>query len=302
MRTADQLTDPALSDFAELRAGAFRILVRRGYEAHAAVLGLAGDPDPAGGRVAGGRAEHPLVELPGGERALVRRYHRGGAVRHVNGSTYFIGRRSYHELRVTERARSAGVSVPIILAAAERRRLVGYNAWLASRWIPDARDLAWWLGTAAEAAPETEVDRKGAMKGGGRSLEERRVIEREGIGSADRETGLARAEAPVGEQERLMELVGRQVGVMHGGGIAHPDLNLRNVLVTRSGAGGPAVHLLDFDRGRIYPRPVPTRRRRSDLERFARSARKLGAAVSPAGWKAFRAGYGDEWPEKVSLG
>jgi 3-deoxy-D-manno-octulosonic acid kinase len=252
MLRLDYTADPALDAFVELRAPSARILVLRGYEAHVEVLGLAGDP-VAGRKVGGGRAEHPLVELPGGEEVLVRRYCRGGAIRHFTAATYFLGRRSYHELWVTERARAAGVRVPVMLAAAERRRAFGYGAWISSRWIPRARDLAAWLP--------------------GRSPE---------------------------EAVRVLEAVGTQIGMMHAGGVAHPDLNLRNVLVA-SGDGRDEVYLLDFDRGRVFPGPVSLARRRSDLLRLARSARKLGASIPDRGWFALRSGYGERWPAGLSL-
>jgi 3-deoxy-D-manno-octulosonic acid kinase len=309
----DHLTDPTLRDFTELRAGRTRMLVRRGYGQHAHLLGLRGDPGATGGSVSGGRAEHPLVELPRGEHALVRRYLRGGAMRRVNRSRYFAGRRAYHELLVTERARAAGVSVPVILAAAERRGILGYSAWLASRWIPDALDLAAWLGPGVR-------ERGGCPEAGDRAAEERPAIgeaadreaadpateERPAVREADREAaGPATEERPAvrgaaepdaAARETVMEMVGREVGAMHRAGIAHPDLNLRNVLVARAGAAAPAVYLLDFDRGRLYPGPVPERRRRRELERFARSVRKLAAPVTPEDWNAFHAGYASEWP------
>lgn len=262
--------------FVEMRAGRARALVRRGYEPFADRLGLLGDPADAADSVAGGRAAHPVVELDGGEHALVRRYRRGGAVRHVNGSRYFLGHRSYHELRMTELARSAGVRVPTVLAAAERRLALGYRAWLATLLIPGARDLVAWLTAASSSGGEAALER-----------------------------------------------VGLEVGLMHAGGIAHPDLNLRNVLVAehpvtareaqipraargyqsgRAGPAGPAVHLIDFDRARAFAGPVPEARRRRDLERFARSGRKLGALIPPRAWEAFRAGYGGEWPGGLSLG
>lgn len=264
------LTDAPLAEFVELRDGRVRGLVRSGYEQHAERLGLAGDPTAAAASIPGGRTAHPLVALDGGERALVRRYHRGGAMRHLNRSRYFLGHRSYHELRVTEMARAAGVRVPVVLAAVERRHALGYHAWLATLWIPHAEDLVGWLAAGSSAAGETALER-----------------------------------------------VGRQAGMMHAGGVAHPDLNLRNVLVSthggderelqipRSARGdgeGPAVYLIDFDRGRAFPGPVPEPRRRRDLERLARSARKLGALVPPRAWEAFRAGYGGGWPSRLSFG
>lgn len=191
-------------------------------------------------------------------------------MRHLVRSRYFLGNRAHHELRITEAARAAGVRVPLVLAAVERRHTIGYEAWLATRWIPGAQELVGWLVAASSSAGE------GAL-----------------------------------------ELVGRQVGLMHAGGIAHPDLNLRNVLVaghesgerrpeiarsTADHSGRPAVYLIDFDRGRAFAGPVPESRRRRDLERLARSARKLGALIPPRAWEAFRAGYGSGWPPGLVFG
>lgn len=240
--------------FVELRDGAARALVRAGYERHAELLGLAGDP-PVSGMAAGGRAPHPVVDLGAGERALVRRYRRGGAMRHVNGARYFVGHRSYEELVATERARAAGVRGPLVLAAAERRRMPGYEAWIATRWIAGAQDLVGWLVAASSA-------------GGEAALEE----------------------------------VGRQISAMHAGGVAHPDLNLRNVLVGEVEPGGPAIHLIDFDRARVFEGRVPEARRRRDLERLFRSARKLGALIPPGAWAALRSGYGLLWPSDLRPG
>lgn len=215
-------------------------LVRSGYEPFAELLGLAGVPASREG-VRGGRATHPVVTLPTGERAVVRRFLRGGIVRHFNRDRYFHGHRGWDELHALELAAAAGVRVPRPLAAVERRGLVGYRASLATRWIAGATDLDAWLRDARE--PE-------------------------------------RCEA--------MTEVGRQIARMHDAGIAHPDLNLRNVLVAPDG-----VYLLDFDRVKLGGAPVGEPRRRRDLLRLRRSAVKLGAPVSADAWAALwdAAGY-----------
>lgn len=249
--------DPALAAFVPVHDGPARMLVRRGLEAHAALLGLRGDPasDEA---VAGGRQAHPVVTLPGGTRAVVRRYRRGGAVRHLVRATYFGGHRAFDELRATERARAGGVRVPIVLAATERRTgVIGYAAWLATAWIEGAEESAGWMGAAGEEA--------------------RRAMLRE---------------------------AGRQIGRMHAAGVAHPDLNLRNLLVAGDAGedGEVTVHLIDFDRARLYSGSVPEPRRRANLERLARSARKLRAPIGADGWRALAEGYGAAWPRGLDLG
>jgi 3-deoxy-D-manno-octulosonic acid kinase len=254
-------TTPA--PFTAVREGATRALVRRGSEAEQwlhwplAAEGLArkeGARSNPADHVTGGRVPHAVITLADGTRAVVREYRRGGMMRHLNRARYFVGERAMEELRATERAREAGARVPEVLAAVERRQRVGYTAFLATRWVPGAEELAGWLG--------------------GRDAEARRGV--------------------FGE-------VGRQVGLLHRGGVGHPDLNLRNFLVA-PGDGETLVFVIDFDRARLYDGAVPPPRRRRDLRRFARSARKLRARIAPEEWRALREGYGAEWPFRSDLG
>lgn len=249
------LNDPALSDFAASEVEGRRVLVRRGYEEWIGRLGLGGEAVEGAESVEGGRAPHPRVELPGGERVLVRRYLRGGAVRHLNRDRYFLGHRAFAELRVMERARAAGVRAPEAIAAAEHPRFPGYSAWLATRWVEDARDLHACLLASAEE-----------------------------------------------ERETALRAAGEQIGRLHEAGIAHPDLNLRNLLVAPAGEGATEMWVLDFDRARLFAGPVPARRRARDLLRLARSARKLGSPVGSREWTALRDGYGGDWPLRSDLG
>jgi len=138
------LEDPVLGQFVLVAEGGARALVRRGYEGEAGVLGLHGAPTGVG-TVAGGRAEHPVVVLARGERVVVRAYRRGGLVRHLNRDWYLLGHRAFQELRVTEHAAAAGVRVPTVLAAVERRAGAGYRAALATREIAGAEELPRWL-------------------------------------------------------------------------------------------------------------------------------------------------------------
>jgi 3-deoxy-D-manno-octulosonic acid kinase len=134
----------ALADFVPLEHEGARMLVRRGYEDSARLL-VEYKTLPAVETLGGGREAHPVVVLPTGEKAVVRRYHRGGLVQRLNPSRYFGGNRAFDELRATERARTGGVRTARILAAVERPRTVGYTAMLATILIPGARDAAAWL-------------------------------------------------------------------------------------------------------------------------------------------------------------
>lgn len=103
------------------------------------------------------------------------------------------------------------------------------------------------------------------------------------------------------EERRLLVLAeaGRQMGLMHEAGVAHPDVNLRNLLV--AGDLGAEVYVIDFDRASVTAEPVARARRERHLRRLARSARKLRVIVSHAEWVAFEAGYGDGWPAGLDL-
>ena len=78
-------------------------------------------------------------------------------------------------------------------------------------------------------------------------------------------------------------------------GVFHADLNLHNILVHAAG-----MVLLDFDRARLYARPLGVRARRRNLARLRRSLAKLDPAECLAGTEerhAFRAGYGERGSE-----
>ena len=254
MSLSRYVADPLLHHFAPVERPGTRALVRRGYEEHAHLLGLDGAPGQHVGTVGGGRAKHPLVELPGGERVVVRGYLRGGLMRHLNRDRYFAGHRALEELRVTEHAAVAGVRVPAVIAAVERHEGLAYRAWLATRWIEGGEELAGWL-----------------------------------------------AGKPAATVTAILRDAGGQLARMHAAGIVHPDVNLRNLLVTPASSSA-VVYVLDFDRARLLSRPVPGAWRARGLLRLARSARKLGAPIDAGGWAALRDGYGPEWPLSRPLG
>lgn len=247
--------EPALAEFVPMEDRGARLLVRRGYENVAAFVFDVGEADDAV-TVGGGREPHPVVEIPGGERVVVRRYRRGGLVRWFNRELYFGGNRAFDELRATERARSGGVQAPLVVAACERPALVGYRAILVTRLVPDSRDAAAWLESAPEAA-----------------------------------------------RPPMLREAGRQIAAMHAAGVAHPDINLRNLLVVDPAEedGAPSVWLIDFDKAEVSDSGVAPGRRMRDLRRLARSARKLAAPIDASGWTALREGYGEGWPEGLKL-
>jgi 3-deoxy-D-manno-octulosonic acid kinase len=119
-------------------------------------------------------------------------------------------------------------------------------------------------------------------------------------GGVDFAAWLAVEGGDASRRRAVLAEAGRQMGLMHAAGVAHPDVNLRNLLVA-PGDGDPEVYLLDFDRADVSATPVATARRVRDLRRLARSARKLEADVVADDWLAFRTGYGDDWPAGLDL-
>jgi 3-deoxy-D-manno-octulosonic acid kinase len=107
------------------------------------------------------------------------------------------------------------------------------------------------------------------------------------------------AEADVERRRAVLHEAGRQTAMMHAAGVAHADLNLRNLLVMPG--EGDGVYLLDFDKATVSATPVSPARRERDLRRLARSARKLEAGLGAEHWAVFREGYGEDWPPGVDL-
>ncbi len=184
------------------------------------------------------------------DRWAVRHYWRGGAVAPLLGDRYLkVGEpRPVLELAAAEHVRSRGISTPAVIAGAVYPAgPFQYRADLVTEMIPDAVDLGLLLfGAAAlkDGAPED-----------------------------------ARAEAPQPADDDLahaaLEAAGGLVREMERAGIYHPDMNARNILLTREG-GEVRAHLLDLDRCQCRERgvPVPVGPMR---ERLRRSLTKLGA-------------------------
>ena len=92
----------------------------------------------------GGRGKALAIETPAGP-AVLRRYLRGGMMRHVNRDRYWFAgadtTRPFAEWRVTRKLHRAGLPVPEPLAAAFERYGPFYRAALLTHRISDARPL-----------------------------------------------------------------------------------------------------------------------------------------------------------------
>jgi len=80
-----------------------------------------------------------------------------------------------------------------------------------------------------------------------------------------------------GEREGILGLLARSLRDVHDAGLAHPDLNLRNVLVVAR-SYGPRLVFVDLDRARFGAGPLGVGARRRGLQRLRRSAAKLDPA------------------------
>lgn len=95
----------------------------------------------------------------------------------------------------------------------------------------------------------------------------------------------------------LLKAVAWAVRRMHGEGIFHADLNLKNILV-RMEDGKIGVYIIDFDKARLYPGGIPSPLINRNLNRLLRSVQKLDSRrqyFSEEDWIAFKEYY-DQGP------
>jgi hypothetical protein len=220
----------------------------------------------------------PVAVIPAGPlgAAVVRLYRRGGLARRFSRRRYLLGRRAQRELVVTERLRRRGVPVVEALACVREELRPGYRAALVTRFVEGARPAGELLG---------ERPTEGAAGGG------------------------APAAAPGAAS--LMGALGRTTALLHAAGGWHADLHADNFLVLRApesrgaaGGEGEAARdgvsaadatglplLVDLDRGRLLPFPVPVVAGRWSLRRLARHLRKRGLSAALGAMEELEAAY-----------
>ena len=221
-------------------------------------------------------------ERDAGERWVVRHYHRGGAIASLLGDRYLrVGRpRPFRELRVGWAVEARGVPTPVHIGAAVYRSGIWYRGDLVTRYVADSRDLA------AVLFP-------GRSLGSGPLAESRARIAG-GSGAGASSAGASREADP----RTAMTAAGRLFRRIHEGGVDHPDLNLKNVLIRGTGTDLDAL-VLDLDSATVTPEPecapVGDAARSRMIARFWRSARKweraTGIDLDASLRAAFEAGY-----------
>jgi 3-deoxy-D-manno-octulosonic acid kinase len=95
--------------------------------------------------------------------------------------------------------------------------------------------------------------------------------------------------------EASWRAVGATIARLHRAGVDHADLNAHNILI---GANG-VVSVIDFDRGRLRPRPPQGTWTARNLQRLQRSLIKISRGLpverySAQTWDWFMAGYKGE--------
>ncbi|MGH7483089.1 MAG: lipopolysaccharide kinase InaA family protein [Longimicrobiales bacterium] len=212
----------------------------------------------------------PLYVTRLGDRdCVVRHARRGGALARLLGDLHArIGTpRPVTELAVSRAIAALGLPTPAVLAVAVYPGPAWfYRGDVATQWIPGSVDLA-------DAVFSGEGEREGTAAGASQ----------------------IRLDAPI-----AAFAAGRLVREMHRHRVDHPDLNLKNILLT-AGAGegegesGVRALLVDLDRVRIRER-LSEARTAAMLRRFERSWRKWERATgrpAPAALEVFHAGYAE---------
>lgn len=217
--------------------------------------GLAAGVAAAREQSAAPAGRQPLVELRAGEqRLLLRRHAHGGWLRWITGSRFWDPRRPFRELYLAHELERRGLPVaPLLAARAAPRAGGGFALEVLSLRIEAALDL----GELLDA----------------------------------QHAGRAPAQARGGARRALFEALGELVARMHASGLAHADLQPKNLLLELGRAGATNANsrahvrlwILDLDRSRLQPALAPARRA-ANWARLARALEKRGqeALVSRA--------------------
>lgn len=170
-------------------------------------------------------------------RVIVRPYKRGGfLVGPLLKDIYWGISRFLQELEVSTLAFNKALPVSEPLGIVMEPKSLGfYKAFFISREITDTQDIA----TILES-----------FKG----LETRLLFKK---------------------KQELFKTLASTIVKFHNGGIYHPDLHLKNILVQVNASGQPAIYIIDLDRAKYYEH-LNFNQRVRNLVRLNRSIIKLG--------------------------
>ena len=171
------MTVPA--GYVMLRRGRMRAVVRADLQGALGpwLLALPLAVPPGSAPIAGGRGGAWRLTLPGGLRAVLRRYRRGGVLARVVRESYLgVVARPFRELAVIAEARRRGVAAPEVLAARVEGRLA-YRGAIVTAEVVGTVTLLEALREAGDAAR-----RRGLAAGAGRVVA---TMHRAGVWHAD---------------------------------------------------------------------------------------------------------------------
>ncbi len=104
-------------------------------------------------------------------------------------------------------------------------------------------------------------------------------------------------------RHEVLAAAGQLMASLHLAGVAHPDLNLRNILI-ELGEGAPRAVIIDLEKCTVVPE-LSRRQRRRMIRRFGRSARRFeestGRRLNLKEWETFRAAYGARFGSRGDL-
>jgi hypothetical protein len=213
-----------------------------------------------------------------GSDCIVRHYRRGGTIARVLHDEYLRAGepRPLRELHASIAARARGVDTPEVVAAIAYLSGPLYRADLATRFVPDSRNLANVLFGSLDQDHDRTRERtrpRARVRVRGRNDEGRNDEGRDESRENERHDDLtARADESV--RAAAWHATGRLLRSAFAAGVEHPDLNLRNILIAGP-AHAPRALLLDLDRAVVRAHPVSDAARSSMLARLHRSRLKL---------------------------
>ncbi|MFT4648216.1 MAG: tRNA A-37 threonylcarbamoyl transferase component Bud32 [Glaciecola sp.] len=107
-----------------------------------------------------GRGNLEEFHLPSGQVLIIRRFRRGGLVRHLSKDRFLDPERPFREIVLSEGLRERGFQTPIIAAARSRRLgFMGYRLELITEQVPGVKSLGRWQAQFRSAGVDTELQR-----------------------------------------------------------------------------------------------------------------------------------------------
>jgi tRNA A-37 threonylcarbamoyl transferase component Bud32 len=107
-----------------------------------------------------GRGNLEEFHLPSGQVLIIRRFRRGGLVRHLSKDRFLDPERPFREIVLSEGLRERGFQTPVIAAARSRRLgFMGFHLELITEQVPGVKSLGRWQAQFRSEGVYTELQR-----------------------------------------------------------------------------------------------------------------------------------------------